>query len=344
MIQQIFARLRPSSSKRRISSPCVRDGGEAASIVPSQGADVIVPQIREQAAVLALVDNTELLWHQMASLIEDAGSALKLLRRDWSGLEAFDTEKLEQATHLIDENQLGRYEAIISGAEETGASLVTVLEADYPSNLRLVYDRPPFLFVKGRGTANDARAIAVVGTRTASDRGLGIARDLAGQLVSRGVTVLSGLALGIDGAAHAAALDAGGRTVAVMGTGIDTIYPEMHKDLARRILDEGGTLLSQFWPWASPTRYSFPMRNRVMSGLAVGTVVVEAGEKSGARQQARIALEHGKRLFLWRSLVMQEKWAQQHAERPGAQIVDSVEDVIAALNEAARPARQMTLS
>lgn len=158
------------------------------------------------------------------------------------------------------------------------------------------------------------------------------------------MTVLSGLALGVDGAAHAAALDAGGRTVAVMGTGIDTIYPEMHKDLARRILDEGGTLLSQFWPWASPTRYSFPMRNRVMSGLAVGTVVVEAGEKSGARQQARIALEHGKRLFLWRSLVMQEKWAQQHAERPGAQIVDSVEDVIGALNEAARPARQMTLS
>jgi DNA processing protein len=156
------------------------------------------------------------------------------------------------------------------------------------------------------------------------------------------VTVLSGLARGIDATAHQAALDAGGRTVAVMGTGIDRIYPAEHQSLAEDIV-RSGALVSQFWPDAPPTKVSFPLRNVVMSGMAIGTVVVEASETSGARMQARLALEHGKRLFLVGSLVMHEDWAKRYAARPGTMAVDSVEDILDVLVAMGRPAKQLTL-
>jgi DNA processing protein len=125
---------------------------------------------------------------------------------------------------------------------------VDVLDEDYPINLRLVYNRPPFLFVRGDLRSDDDRAVAVVGTRQASDHGREQAARLAGDLAGHGVTVLSGLALGIDAAAHAATLDVGGRTVAVMGTGIQRVYPRENRDLAARIVDAGGALVAQFWP------------------------------------------------------------------------------------------------
>jgi DNA processing protein len=158
------------------------------------------------------------------------------------------------------------------------------------------------------------------------------------------VTVLSGLALGIDGAAHESALASGGRTVAVIGTGIRRTYPQEHADLARRIVAAGGAVVSQFWPDAPPTKWSFPMRNITMSGMAVGTVVVEASNTSGARNQARRALEHGKRLFLVEQLVMRETWAKQYAARPGATIVRSVDEILAALDADLRLGQQLTLT
>lgn len=181
-----------------------------------------------------------------------------------------------------------------------------------------------------------------MGTRKASEQGLEQARALSRELAERGVTVLSGLARGIDAAAHEAALEAGGRTVAVMGTGIERIYPREHGPLGERIA-ERGALVSQFWPDAPPTRQSFPMRNVVMSGMAVGTIVLEASSTSGARMQARLALEHGKRLFLVRSLVMQESWARRYAEHPATTVVESVEDVLDVLAEMAQPVEQLTL-
>jgi DNA processing protein len=228
--------------------------------------------------------------------------------------------------------------------EREGVSLVTVLDDDYPTNLRLVYNRPPFLFARGELRADDERAVAIVGTRQASATGHAQAARLARELAGHGVTVLSGLAAGIDTAAHEAALEVGGRTVAVMGTGIRRVYPAQNRDLAARIVDAGGALVSQFWPDAPPARWSFPIRNVVMSGMAVGTVVVEASSTSGAKMQARLALEHGKRLFLIESLVMHEKWARDYAERPGATVVQSVDDVLAALESELQPlAEQLTL-
>lgn len=223
-----------------------------------------------------------------------------------------------------------RAAAEVAEAEAAGARLVTVLDASYPANLKLIPQLPPFLFVAGDALAHeDLRSVAVVGTRSATQAGLDQATRLARQLAAQGVTVVSGLAAGIDAAAHRATLDAGGRTIAVVGTGITRTYPAQNKELAAEIADHGA-VVSPFWPTMTPAKWTFPRRNVVMSGIAQGTVVIEASETSGAKMQARVALEHGKRLFLIRSLVTKQDWAQSYLQR-GAIEVDDVDDVLAHL-------------
>ena len=195
-----------------------------------------------------------------------------------------------------------------------GIDVRSILDADYPSNLHGIFNRPPLLFVRGRWQSEvDARAVAVVGTRKPTEDGKKRAQRVAHALVRAGYTVLSGLAAGIDAAAHAAALEVGGRTCAVMGTGIHRIYPAQNRRLAEEILASGGALLSQFFPDQPPTKWTFPYRNVVMSGLALATVVIEAAETSGARMQARFALEHGRTVFLPNSLVEEHDWAQRYS-------------------------------
>jgi DNA processing protein len=213
--------------------------------------------------------------------------------------------------------------------ESSGIHLTTVLDDDYPSNLRTIYNLPPFLFYLGTLDPSDTRSVAVVGTRHASEEGIRRASEVAAELAKRGVTVLSGLARGIDTAAHRASLDAGGRTVAVMGTGILRRYPAENAELADEIV-EHGTLVSQFWPTAPPTQYNFPRRNVVTSGMGQGTVVVEATSTSGAKMQARLALEHGKRVFLLHDLVTSQAWARRYVER-GAIEVHTVDDIVGLL-------------
>lgn len=226
------------------------------------------------------------------------------------------------------EEHVDRVGEMVSRAAETvGAKLVTVLDRDrYPSNLRVIPSPPPFLFYRGELARDDARSVAVVGTREASEEGHKRARKLAEKLTAGGVTVISGLAKGIDTQAHCATLEAGGRTIAVIGTGILRAYPKENAQLAEQIA-ERGVLVSQFWPDAPPTRCSFPMRNAVMSGVSQGTAVIEASATSGAKMQARIALEQGKRAFLTSSLVTRETWAQRYLER-GAIEVHSVDDIL----------------
>lgn len=299
--------------------------------------------LRERASLLALVSKADGDWHQIAAMVEEMGSATAVLELAWTGFESFDTEAAEQLGGRVDDDAIKEAEDLISTYEERGVQIVTVLDSDYPANLRQVYNRPPFLFIKGKLAADDDRSIAVVGTRQASPEGIASAGALAKQLVTHGITVLSGLAKGIDAGAHQATLDAGGRTVAVMGTGIDRIYPEENEALAERVLDQGGALVSQFWPWAPPTRFSFPMRNVVMSGMAIGTAVIEASARSGAKMQARLAVEHGKRLFLMASLVSQEEWAQRYSQHPAALVVDSVEDIVSVVASTVDLPQQLSL-
>ena len=292
--------------------------------------------------MLALVEKTKGEWYRTADVIESARSALRIVEGTWTGFEPADVTT-SALVGSVPEGKLAEYEAMIAEYEKLGVRLITILDEDYPKNLRLVYNRPPFLWVRGALLPTDDRSIAVVGTRKASPEGLAQARSLAEQLAERNVTVLSGLALGVDGAAHEGALAVGGRTVAVLGTGINTIYPAQHTELAGHIVESGGALVSQFWPDAPPTKWSFPMRNVVMSGMGVGTVVVEASKTSGAKMQARLALEHGKRLFLVNTLVMREEWAQKYAQHPGATVIDSIDDVVDVLAALAQPVEQLVL-
>lgn len=303
-----------------------------------------MPDLRERAAVLALVAVTEREWHRTASLIEATGSAMRIIRGEWSGAEPSELRALgEELGRRVAPDALDRYAKMIQKHEAQGVRTITVLDADYPTNLREIYNLPPMLFTKGALLSEDERAVAVVGTRHPSAEGRRRARQLATDLAGRGITVLSGLARGIDTAAHEGALDVGGRTVAVLGTGILRVYPPENAALAERI-PKSGALVSQFWPDAPPTRFSFPIRNVVMSGMALGTVVVEAGPTSGAKMQARFALDHGKRVFLLESLVLKQEWAQQYRSRPGVVVVPDAEKIVDLVERLVRSPQQLTLT
>ena len=224
-----------------------------------------------------------------------------------------------------------RVEAELAKAEQAGARVVTVLDDGYPANLRLIPNLPPFLFMLGADIPTaDIRSVAVVGTRKPSPRGIETARRMADKLTEQGVTVVSGLAAGIDTAAHRTTLDEGGRTIAVIGTGITRTYPKENRELSAEIVAKG-TIVSQFWPSSPPATWTFPRRNVVMSGLCQGTVVIEASNTSGAKMQARLALEHGKQVFLVHSLVTSQPWAAKYVASRGAIEVSTVEDVTSRL-------------
>jgi DNA processing protein len=300
----------------------------------------------EQAAVLSLVSKCDVEWHRLASLIDEIGSGQRILQKDWTGFESFDLISKQEAEYLADRvspADLDRYVEMISDLQADGIRLVTILDEQYPRNLRLVFNRPPFLFYRGDLRESDSHSVAIVGTRAASPAGIEQATRLSRELATAGVTVVSGLAAGIDTAAHSAAIHAGGRTVAVMGTGIRRpVYPKTNVELAEQV-SRHGALVSQFWPDHPPSPASFPMRNVVTSGIAVGTVVIEASSTSGAKNQARRALEHGKRLFLVKSLVMHEQWARDYAERPGVMVVQSVDEILDVLVALAKPPEQLSL-
>lgn len=273
----------------------------------------------EVAALIALLRSGERPWAEYADMVEEAGSAVAVLEHERSSEPAtlFDADPAPPALEAIARE--------VEAWEAAGMRLHTVLDAGYPENLRAVHDRPPFVFVAGSLKPADRRAIAVVGTRVASEHGVWAAREIAEHLVDSGYTVVSGLAAGVDGAAHTAALARGGRTLAVIGTGLRRSYPPQHAELQRRIAAECA-VISQFWPDAPPSRRSFPMRNAVMSGLSLASVVVEASLTSGSRIQARLALEHGRPVFLLDSL-LEHEWARQFAARPGAHVIRSPEEI-----------------
>jgi DNA processing protein len=277
--------------------------------------------LRERAALVALVRHGQRSPAEYAELVEHTGNARSALIDELTQCGAQTRLLAEDPEPLI-----GRAEEDIRRWEEAGFALLTVLDADYPSNLREVHDRPPLLFLAGSLTTQDDHSLAVIGSRRASEEGRRLAGRISRQLVAKGFTVVSGLAAGIDTAAHSAALEAGGRTIAVLGTGLARCYPAENLGLQRRIA-ECGAVVSQFWPEEPPSRQTFPQRNAVMSGLALGTVIVEASVRSGARVQARLALAHGRPVFLMRSLLKQD-WAAHLAQRSGVQVVDEPDEIV----------------
>jgi DNA processing protein len=291
----------------------------------------------ERAAMVALLRTGRRPWVEYAELVEQLGSATAALEHE----VASEREPGGQTTLIPDrhagvDDPVANATADLEHWDAQGMRLVTLLDPDYPPNLRAVHDRPPILFIGGNITRSDAKAVAVVGARKATEPGIKQASQIAEHLTRTGYTVVSGLAAGIDTAAHTAALNNNGRTLAVIGTGLTRVYPPQNHALQRRIADVCA-VISQFWPDAPPTKRSFPMRNATMSGIALATVVVEASETSGARTQARLALAHGRPVFLTKTLVEKQPWAQQIVERPGTHVIHTPAEITTALERLIAP-------
>lgn len=287
----------------------------------------------ELAAIVALIRSGAIPAAHLGSLVDEVGSAVRLVQlSEADRLFAFPDPSHKIIGAVTNEDVVKASGDVVAWGERK-LDVRSVLDPSYPSELHEIFNRPALLFVRGNlSPTNSPRAIAVVGTRKPTTEGVHQAARIATQLVDAGFAIFSGLATGIDTSAHTAALEAGGSTSAVMGTGLDRLYPPENSDLASRILDSGGALISQFFPSQPPAQWTFPMRNVVMSGLSMATVVVEATETSGARMQARVALQHGRTVFLLQSLVSTHEWAKRYvtagAYGTHAIEISSVDDIV----------------
>jgi len=217
----------------------------------------------------------------------------------------------------------------IEQARDIGLEIVTCEDERYPHNLRFITDRPILLYVKGEVVEADTQALAIVGSRRCTIYGKDQTRRFAGELAAVGFTIVSGLAYGIDKEAHEAALDAGGRTIAVLGSGFCQLYPKKHEGLAERIAGNGA-VVSEFPLDTGPNGWNFPRRNRLVSGLSLGTLVVEAARKSGALITAGIAANQGKEVFALPGRVSdRQSWGALKLLQDGAKLAWSPGDVVA---------------
>ncbi len=239
------------------------------------------------------------------------------------------------AAHLRDSRARAEAEAELERIAAAGARLVTLDDAEYPPALRQLRDAPLYVIAKGEPLLA-APAIAIVGARRATEYGIDVARRLAAGLADAGITIVSGLARGIDGAAHEGALAARGRTVAVLGSGIDVVYPPEHRDLATRIVADG-TLLSEHPVGTTPLPAHFPARNRILAGMTHGTIVIEAAERSGSLITARLANDLGREVFAVPGRIDSPLSAGGHLLiRAGATLVRDVDDVLEQVTPALR--------
>ena len=223
----------------------------------------------------------------------------------------------------------GRVEADLRWLEAPGRHCLELADPAYPALLREIDDPPPLLFVEGALAALGGRQLALVGSRNPSPSGERHARDFARALVECGFGVTSGLALGVDAAAHRGALEAGGVTVAVAGTGLDLVYPRSHQALAEAVAGRGGALVSEFPLGTPPQAGNFPRRNRIISGLSLGVLVVEAALKSGSLITARMALEQGREVFALPGALNNPLGRGCNALiKQGAKLVETVDDIL----------------
>jgi len=223
-------------------------------------------------------------------------------------------------------------DTLLNTLHQHGAHLLTITDAEYPPLLRKIVNAPPLLYIKGRLQESDQLALAVVGTRNASQYGRDASFQLSQSLAQHGVTIISGLAQGVDLNAHRGALQAKGRTIAILGCGIDRIYPTEHTAFAKEIV-QNGALISEFRLGTPPHRNNFPQRNRIISGMALGVLVIEAPEGSGALITANTALEQGRDVYAVPSGIFSPKGAGTNKLiQDGAKPIMKVEDILNELN------------
>ncbi len=245
--------------------------------------------------------------------------------------ETLVAEGLKPATiaQLHDTEILDKAQAEIERLDALGAQVITLADESYPELLREIYDPPIALYIKGDlGAALTQPTIAVVGSRRCSTYGINAANFLARELAAHGVTIVSGLARGIDGAAHRGAMEAGGKTIGVVGTGMDVIYPKEHKKLSEETA-ANGAVVSEFPLGTPPLAQNFPYRNRVISGLCYGVLVIEASEHSGSLITARLASEQGREVFaVPGNITSQTSFGPNFLIKDGAKLVQHWRDVV----------------
>jgi DNA processing protein len=262
---------------------------------------------------------------KLASHFADPTQALSATAAELSAIEGIDRNVVDG---LLAFTQWNEVEQEVQRASQAGVKIIPFGSGTYPARLRSIADPPPCLYVKGEIRQEDDKAVAVIGTRSASHYGRRVARDLCRGLASLGFTVISGMARGIDGVAHDEALNAGGRTIAVLGSGVDRAYPPEHQKLYHRI-SEQGAVISELPLGAAPLAFNFPARNRLISGLSAGVVVVEATEKSGSLITAAVALEQGREVFAVPGEVGSSRSRGGHRLiRQGAKLVENVDDIL----------------
>ena len=223
-------------------------------------------------------------------------------------------------------------EAEIEKLDRYGVKALTCHDPDYPSRLKEIYDYPPLLYVRGSLLPEDEWCLAVVGTRRATVYGRQVTEEIVADLARSKITIVSGLAKGIDSVAHHSALEAGGRSLAVFACGLDTIYPSENANLARSIIQQGA-LISEYPLGTRPRAENFPRRNRIMSGLSLGVLIIEAGETSGAMITARLALEQNREVFaVPGSILSPASIGTNHLIQEGAKLVRDYTDILEELN------------
>jgi DNA processing protein len=260
-------------------------------------------------------------------LVEHFGGVENVFRASLTELEAAGLE-VASAQSLATGKSLELAEKETLAAVAAGAHLLTLDDPGYPARLRQIYDPPVALYVKGDAAALLRPALAIVGTRHPTPYGLGMAERLACDLANRGLVIVSGLARGIDTAAHRGAIAAKGSTVAIFGTGIDVMYPRENKKIAESLLQLGGAWVTEFPVGTFAAPQNFPIRNRIISGLAVGVLVIEAGEYSGTRITSRCALEQNREVFAVPGNVTSKgSWTPNTLIKQGARLVATWEDV-----------------
>ena len=280
----------------------------------------------------------ECAWWVATKQVNHIGPAkIRVLLEQFGSMERAWQAPERDLRHVLDERTLREFLTIRgtlnvvdlwSRTTGNGVRVTCWTDLDYPALLREIPAPPPVLYYCGHIAETDTTAVAIVGTRRVTAYGREMAHRIAFELAKAGVTIVSGLAMGVDGVAHRAALEAGGRTIAVLGSGIDVIYPGSHRDLARRIAEQGA-VVTDYPPGTQPDRFNFPPRNRIISGLSRGVVVIEAPERSGALITVDFAAEQGRDAFAVPGPVHAPASAGcMRILREGATLVRSAEDVL----------------
>ena len=281
----------------------------------------------DRLAWLALALTPQLGPRRILRAVEYAGSPARILTLGLTELEALQLPA-ESVRFIFDGHARRAADQQVDGLAQTGAAFLTYSDSAYPERLREIFDPPALLWIRGNVELLAQPSIAVVGTRHPTPYGTGMAEMLSRDLAARGVIILSGMARGVDTAAHKGAIAAKRPTIAIWGTGVDVIYPKENKSLAEQIIADGGAILSEYPLGTYPAPQNFPKRNRILSGMSLGVLVIEAAEYSGTRVTARCALEQGRDVFaVPGNVTTKNAWGPNTLIKQGAKLTATWEDV-----------------